>query len=79
MILVNFSVLQFSFALLLKSNDDQSNENVDKEKGKDDEEDNVKNGHLNAEQGNGTFVFKRGSHRMLEHPATNSDILGQAL
>ena len=48
LILVNFGLLQFGLALLLESDNDQGDENVDKEKGKDDEVDDVKDGHFHA-------------------------------
>ena len=68
LILVNFSILQFSFALFLKGDNDEGHKNVDKEKGENDEENNVKDGHFDSEQGNGSFVFVCGSHGVLQDP-----------
>ena len=48
LIFVNFSLFQLCFALLLESDNDQGDENVDKEKGKDDKVDDVKDGHFHA-------------------------------
>ena len=49
LILVNLSILQLSFSLLLECDDDQSYKDVDKEEWKDDEEDNVEDGHFSSE------------------------------
>ena len=62
LIFVNFSVLQLSFALLLKCDDDESDEDVDEEEGKDDEEHDVEDGHLDPEQGHWTLVLVRRRH-----------------
>ena len=62
LILVNLAVLELSFPLLLESDDDEGNEDVDKEEWEDDEEHNVEDGHLDSEQGNRTLVLVRGSH-----------------
>ena len=41
LILVNFTILELSFTLLLECDDDQGNKNVDKEERENNEEDNV--------------------------------------
>ena len=71
LVLVNFPILKFSLSLLLKSNDDEGNKNVDKEEGEDDEKHNVKYRHFYSKQWNWTFVFVSGSHRMLKYPKRN--------
>ena len=58
LILVNFGLLQFGLALLLESDNDQGDENVDEEKGKDDEVDDIEDGHFHAEKWNGSLVLK---------------------
>ena len=66
LILVNLSVLQLRLSLLLEGDDDQGHEDVDKEEGEHDEEDDVENGHLDAEERDGALVLVRGCHRVLE-------------
>ena len=48
LIFIDFRLFKFSLALLLESDNDQGDENVDKEKGKDDEVDDVKDGHFHT-------------------------------
>ena len=73
LILVNFSILQFSFALFLKGNDDEGHKNVDKEKRENNEENNVENGHFDSEQRDGSFVFVGGCHRVLKDSENDDD------
>ena len=68
LILVNLPVLQLCLALLLEGDDDQGHEDVHKEEGEDNEEDQVEDGHLRAEEGVGALVLKRGAHGVLQHP-----------
>lgn len=65
LILIDFAVLQLSFSLLLKRDDNQGHEDVDKEEWKDDEVNYVENGHLDAKVSDGALVFMRGRHRVL--------------
>ena len=58
LILVNFGLLQFCLTLLLESDNDQGNENVDEEKRKDDKVDNIEDGHFHTEKWNGSLVLK---------------------
>ena len=62
LIFVNFSILQFSFTLFLKRNDNEGHENIDKEKGENNEKDNVENRHFYSEQRNGSLIFVGGCH-----------------
>ena len=48
LIFIDFRLFKFGLALLLESDNDQGDENVDKEKGKDDEVDDVKDGHFHT-------------------------------
>ena len=75
LILVNFSLFQFSFSLLLESNDNQGHEDVDKEEGKDDEVHNVEDGHFYAKQWDGTLVLKGGRHGLFQNPKRQNRIL----
>ena len=70
LILVNVSC-ELCFAQFIEGNNDQGHEDVDEKEGEDDEVDDIKNGHFNSEHGNGSFIFIRGSHGILEdvHPA----------
>jgi hypothetical protein len=43
LIFINFSILQFGLSLFLKSDNDKSHKNVDKEERENNEEDNVEN------------------------------------
>ena len=69
LIFVNFSLFQFGFTLFLKGDDNQSDENVDKEKGKDDEVNDVKNGHFHSEEWYGPLIFKCSRHTLLQNTA----------
>lgn len=69
LILINFTVLQFGFALLLKGDDDQSHEDVDEEEREDDKVDYVENKHLDAEEGNRSLVLVRHCHGVLKYAA----------
>ena len=68
LVLVNLSVLQLGLALLLEGDDDQGHKDVDKEEGEDNEEDDVEDGHLGAEERARSVVLKGGSHGVLEDP-----------
>ena len=57
LILINLSLLQLCFALLLEGDDDQGDEDVDEEKGEDDEVDDVEDGHLDAVERDRSLVF----------------------
>jgi metal-dependent hydrolase (beta-lactamase superfamily II) len=59
--------------LLLKGDDDQSDEDIDEEKGKDDKVDNVENRHLDAVVQNGTVVFLGCCHRVLQNSAHSDE------
>jgi len=50
LILVYFPVLELGLPLLLEGDDDQGHEDVHEEEGKDDEVNNVENGHLYPEK-----------------------------
>ena len=69
LILINLSLLQLCFALLLEGDDDQGDEDVDEEEGEDDEEDDVEDGHLGAVERSGSVVLVSGAHRVLENAA----------
>ena len=51
----------------MKGDDDQGHEDVDEEEGKDDEVDDVEDGHLGAEQGDRRLVLERRGHRLLQY------------
>ena len=59
LILINLSLLQLCFALLLEGDDDQGDEDVDEEERKDDEEDDVEDGMLSSIPGDGALVLVR--------------------
>ncbi len=59
LIFVNFRLLELGLALLLEGDDDQGHEDVDEEEGKDDEVNNVENGHLYPGK-KGELVMNRG-------------------
>ena len=67
LVFINFPVLKLCLALLLKGDDDQSDENVDEKEGKDDEEDKVEDGHLCPKQRNRPLVLERRPHGVLEN------------
>jgi len=69
LVLVELVVDQFVLALLLERDDDQSDEDVDEKERKDDEVDDVENGHLHAVTGLWTVVFYRRIHGMRQHTA----------
>ena len=62
LILVNFCLFEFRFALFLKCDDDQSDEDIDEEKGEDDEVDDVEDGHFDSEQWDRGLILKCGRH-----------------
>lgn len=62
LILIYFAILQFSFALLLKCNDNQGHENVNEEEWKYYEINDVKYGHFNAKVLNWTPILVGCSH-----------------
>ena len=68
LILVDFSVLKFGFALFLEGDDNQSDEDVDEKEWENDKVDDVEDGHLDAVVKNGSVVFLRCRHRILQHP-----------
>jgi hypothetical protein len=55
-------ILQLGLAQLVESDNDQGNEDVDKEEGKDDEEDNVEDGLLCAVPWHRALILICGSH-----------------
>lgn len=55
-------------SLLLKGDDDQSNKDVDEEKGENHKVDHIKDGRLHAEPWVRTLVFVSGVHGVLEDP-----------
>ena len=69
LIFIDFSVLQFSLALVLEGDNDQSHEDVDEEEWKHDEVDDVEDGHFNAVVQNRTVIFLSGRHRVLQDSA----------
>jgi hypothetical protein len=52
LIFIDLRLLELGLPLLLEGDDDQGHEDVDKEEGKDDEVNNVENGHLYPENRN---------------------------
>ena len=66
LILINLSLLQLCFALLLEGDDDQGDEDVDEEEGEDDEVDDVEDGHLDPVERDRSLVFVGHCHRLLE-------------
>lgn len=58
LVLVKFLIDQFVLSLFLEGNDNQGNKDVDKEEGKNNEVDNVENGHLH-------FIARLWSHVLL--------------
>ena len=60
-------ILQLRLAQLVEGDNDQGHKDVDKEEGKDDEEDDVEDGLLGAVPGHRALVLVRGSHRVLEN------------
>ena len=67
LVFVQFSILQLSLSLVLEGDNDESHENVDEEEGKDDEVDDVEDGHLHGDLVLGTVVLLGGSHGVLKH------------
>ena len=59
LIFIQFLVNEFIFSLLLESDDDEGDEDVDEEEWKDDEVDDVKNGHVHAMAWLGAHVHLR--------------------
>jgi len=59
---------EFIRSLLLERDDDERDEDVDEEEWKDDEVDDVEDGHLHAEVGLRTLVLVRRVHRVNQHP-----------
>jgi len=66
LIFIDFTVLQFSFSLLLKRDDNQGHEDVDEEEWKDDEIDDVENGHFDTKVLDKALVLVCGRHRVLQ-------------
>ena len=67
LIFVNLRLLQLWLSLFLEGDDNQGHENVDEEEWKDDEVNNVENGHFHSEQRDGGLVLKGGGHGLLEN------------
>ena len=67
LILVNFTILQFSLALLLKCNDNQGHENVNEEEWKHYEINDVEYGHLDTKVLNWTPVLICCGHWVLKY------------
>lgn len=65
LIFVDFTVLQFSLALLLERDDDQGNEYVNEEKRKHDEINDVEQWSLNVVIRYRSLVFLSGGYRVL--------------
>lgn len=65
LIFVDFTILQFGFALLLKCNDNQGHENVNEEEWKYYEINDIEDGHLDTKVLYWTPIFIGGSHRVL--------------
>lgn len=68
LIFVNFTILQFSLALLLKCYDNQSDEYVDEEEWKYNKIYYIKDGHFDPEILDWTPIFISGSHWVLQDP-----------
>jgi len=68
LVFVNLSILEFGFALLLEGDNDQSHEDIDEEKGKHDEVNDVEDGHFDSIMEDGTVVLLRRGHRILQNP-----------
>jgi len=67
LVLVELVVDQLVLALLLERDDDKSDEDVDEEERKDDEVDNVEDGHLHAVARLRTVVLYRCIHGVRQH------------
>ena len=64
LILINLVVDELVRSLILERDDDESDEDVDEEEWKDDEVEDVEDGHLHAEVGHRTLVLVRRVHRV---------------
>ena len=60
---------QLGLSQLVEGHDDQGDEDVDEEEGEDDEVDDVKDGDLGLEPGDGALVLVRGRHGVLQDSA----------
>ena len=67
LIFVDLTILQFGLALLLKGDDDEGDENVDKEEWEHDEIHDVEYEHLNAEERDWTLVLVCHCHGVLKN------------
>jgi hypothetical protein len=67
LVLIQVLIYQFFLALLLEGDDDESHEDVDKEKGKDDEKGDVEKRHLHAVSRFGALVLVRRVHGVLQN------------
>lgn len=65
LILIDFTVLQFSLALFLKRDDDQRNEYVDEKERENDEIYNIEQRSFDVVIRYGSLVFLRGGYRVL--------------
>lgn len=65
LVFINFSTLQFGFALFLKRDDDQGHENVNEEEWKHYEVHYVENGHFYSKILDGSLVAIRSCHGVL--------------
>jgi len=63
---------QFVLALFLERDDDQGDENVDEEERKNDEIDDIEDGHLHAVAGLWTVVLDGRIHGVRQHAATRA-------
>ena len=80
LVLIDLAILQFSLALLLKGDDDQSDEDVDEEEWEDDKVDDVEYEHLDAEEGDWTLVLVGHCHGILKNAAgKSSSVPGEAI
>ena len=68
MVLVDLRLFQFGLSLLLKCDDDESDEDVDEEEGEDDEVDDVEDGHLHPEERDRGLVREGSGHGLLQDP-----------
>ena len=73
LVLIDFTVLQLGFSLLLKRDDNQSDEDVDEEKWKHDKVNDVEYRHLDPVVRDRAAIFLSGRHRMLQHSATKEN------
>ena len=75
LILVEFFIYKLVLALLLERDDDKCHEDVDEEERKDDEVDDVEDGHVHPVAGSWTAVLTRRIYRVLQHTTHDNTTL----